>query len=123
PVSHRPALLCRTVVFSTVLLPAKLVVFDPHRAGRGPVPTRSLYPTTSIPIDLAVPRTLLVAASTEAAFRSGILCLAMSSTCFAVTLPTLSLFGVPDPLAIPAARLSKTEAGGVFVMNVNERSL
>ena len=57
-----------------------------------------------MPIDRAVPLTLLIAASTEAAFRSGIFCFAMSSTCFAVTLPTLSLFGVPEPFAIPAAR-------------------
>src|SRR5437660_12467893 len=81
------------------------------------------YPTTSMPIDRAVPRTLLIAASTEAAFKSGIFCLAISSTCFAVTLPTLSLLGVPDPFAIPAARLSSTEAGGVLVINVNDRSL
>src|SRR5579864_95695 len=84
---------------------------------------RGRYPTTSIPIDLAVPLTLLIAASTEAAFRSGIFCFAMSSTCFSVTFPTLSLFGVPDPLAIPAARLSRIDAGGVLVINVNERSL
>src|SRR5271157_2542318 len=82
-----------------------------------------LYPTTSIPIDRAVPRTLLMAASTDAAFRSGIFCLAISSTCFSVTLPTLSLFGAPDPLAMPAARFSNTDAGGVLVINVNERSL
>src|ERR1700758_5270663 len=81
------------------------------------------YPMTSIPIDLAVPRMLLIAVSIEAAFRSGIFCLAMSSTCLAVTLPTLSLLGVPDPLAIPAARFSSTDAGGVLVMKVNERSL
>src|SRR5258707_15684176 len=60
----------------------------------------------------AVPFTLLIAVSSEAAFRSGIFCLAMSSTCFSVTLPTLSLLGVPDPLAMPAARLSRIEAGG-----------
>ena len=81
------------------------------------------YPTTSIPIDRAVPRTLFTAASIEAAFRSGIFCLAMSSTCLAVTLPTLSLLGAPDPLAMPAARFSRIEAGGVLVMKVNERSL
>src|ERR1700740_3326172 len=81
------------------------------------------YPTTSMPIDRAVPRTLLIAASTEAAFKSGIFCLAMSSTCFNVTLPTLSLFGAPEPFAMPAARFSKIDAGGVFVIKVNERSL
>ena len=72
-----------------------------------------------MPIDRAVPRTLLIAASTDAAFRSGIFCFAMSSTCFTVTLPTLSLFGAPDPLAIPAARFSRIDAGGVLVINVN----
>src|SRR5436190_586533 len=82
---------------------------------------RTAYPTTSIPIDLAVPETLLIAAATDAAFKSGIFCLAMSSTCFSVTLPTLSLFGAPEPLAIPAARFSKIAAGGVLVMKVNER--
>jgi len=66
-------------------------------------------------MDRAVPRTLFTAASTEAAFKSGIFCRAISSTCFAVTLPTLSLFGAPDPLAMPAARLSRIEAGGVLV--------
>src|SRR5665811_1665842 len=81
------------------------------------------YPTTSMPIERAVPRMLLIAVSTEAAFRSGIFCLAMSSTCLAVTLPTLSLFGTPDPLAMPAARFNRIEAGGVLVMKVNERSL
>src|SRR5438874_9598394 len=82
-----------------------------------------LYPITSIPIDRAVPRTLLMAASTDAAFRSGIFCLAMSSTCLSVTLPTLSLLGAPEPLAIPAARLTRIAAGGVLVIKVKERSL
>src|SRR5499427_11132516 len=74
-------------------------------------------------MERAVPRTLLIAVSIEAAFRSGIFCLAMSSTCLAVTLPTLSLLGVPDPLAMPAARFNRIDAGGVLVMKVNERSL
>src|SRR5258706_606991 len=81
------------------------------------------YPITSMPIERAVPRMLLIAVSTEAAFRSGIFCLAISSTCLSVTLPTLSLFGVPDPLAMPAARFSRIDAGGVLVMKVNVRSL
>src|SRR5580765_8755578 len=66
---------------------------------------------------------LLIAVSTEAAFKSGIFCFAMSSICLIVTLPTLSLFGTPEPLAMPAARFNKIEAGGVLVMKVNERSL
>src|SRR5580658_9160090 len=80
------------------------------------------YPTTSMPIDRAVPRMLLIAVSTDAALRSGIFCFAISSTCLAVTLPTLSLFGVPEPLAMPAARFNRIEAGGVLVMKVKERS-
>src|SRR5436853_6644037 len=64
-----------------------------------------------------------MAASTEAAFRSGIFCVAMSATCFSVTLPTLSLLGEPEPLATPAARFSRIEAGGVLVMKVNDLSL
>ena len=76
-----------------------------------------------MPIDRAVPFTLLTAASTDAAFKSGIFCLAISRTCFSVTLPTLSLFGVPEPLATPAARFNRIEAGGVLVMKVKVRSL
>src|SRR6267142_3909638 len=82
-----------------------------------------LYAVTSIPMLRAVPFTLLMAASMEAAFRSGIFCLAMSATCFSVTLPTLSLFGEPEPLATPAARFSRIDAGGVLVMKVNDLSL
>src|SRR5215472_13789767 len=76
-----------------------------------------------MPMLRAVPFTLLMAASRLAAFKSGIFCLAMSLTCFSVTLPTFSLLGAPEPLAIPAARFSSTEAGGVLVMKVKERSL
>src|SRR5262245_12889755 len=76
-----------------------------------------------MPMLRAVPFTLLMAASNDAAFKSGIFCLAISATCFSVTLPTLSLFGAPDPLAIPAARFNRTEAGGVLVVKVRERSL
>ena len=32
------------------------------------------------------------------------------------------LFGSPEPFSMPAARLSSTDAGGVLVMKVNERS-
>ena len=40
--------------------------------------------------------------------RSGIFSLAISSTCFAVTVPTLVLFGSADPFAMLAARFSST---------------
>ena len=39
-----------------------------------------------------------------------------------LTLPTLFLFGTPEPLSIFAAFLRRIEAGGVLVMNVKERS-
>ena len=75
-----------------------------------------------MPIERAVPLMLLMAVSTEAAFRSGIFCVAISRTCFSVTLPIFSLFGVPEPLAIPAAFISRTAAGGVLVTKLKLRS-
>ena len=57
-------------------------------------------------------------ASSDSQFRSGIFSLAMSSTCFAVTVPTLFLFGSAEPFAMLAARFSSIDAGGVLVMNV-----
>ena len=56
--------------------------------------------------------------SSESVLRSGIFSLAISSTCFAVTVPTLFLFGSAEPFAMFAARFSRMGAGGVFVMNV-----
>ncbi len=49
--------------------------------------------------------------------------MAISSTCLPVTLPTICLLGTGEPLARPAALSSNTEAGGVLVMKVKERSL
>ena len=72
---------------------------------------------TSRPIERAVPATVLIADSSESQFRSGIFSLAISSTCFFVTVPTFVLFGSAEPLAMFAARFSRIEAGGVFVMN------
>ena len=48
--------------------------------------------------------------------------MAISRTWSLVSLPTLSLCGTDEPLARPAAFLISSAAGGVFVMNVNERS-
>src|SRR6185369_4646473 len=75
-----------------------------------------------MPIDRAVPSTVLMAASTEAALRSGIFFLAISSTCALVRLPTLVLLGTAEPLAIPTAFMIKMGTGGVGVMKVKERS-
>ena len=73
---------------------------------------------TSRPIERAVPDTVRTADSIESVLRSGIFSLAISSTCLAVTVPTLFLFGTADPLARLAARFSSTDAGGVLVMKV-----
>src|SRR5574340_932078 len=70
----------------------------------------------------AVPFTEFIAASTSKQFRSGILILAISSTCFMVILPTLFLFGSAEPFARFTARLISTGTGGVLVMNVKDRS-
>src|SRR5690349_11315411 len=71
----------------------------------------------------AVPITVRTAESRLVVLRSTSLIFAISSTCFFVTLPTLLRFGSEEPLAILAARFSSTEAGGVFKMKVNVRSL
>src|SRR5579862_1903204 len=73
-------------------------------------------------MERAVPFTEFIAASTVKQFRSGILILAISSTCFSVILPTRFLFGSADPFARFTARLISTGTGGVLVMKVNERS-
>src|SRR6266404_4628280 len=80
------------------------------------------YATTSKPMLRAVPLIERIAASSDAALRSDIFALAISATCFSVILPTLVLFGSPDPLAKPAAFFSNTDAGGVLVIKLNERS-
>src|SRR5579872_1468496 len=77
---------------------------------------------TSTPMLRAVPETDRIAASRSKQFRSGILIFAISSTCFFVIFPTFVLCGSAEPLARFTARLISTGTGGVFVMNVNERS-
>ena len=65
-----------------------------------------------------MPAIVLTADSIESQLRSGIFSLAISSTCFAVTVPTLFLFGSAEPFAMFAARYNNTGAGGVLVMKV-----
>src|SRR6516164_2895804 len=84
--------------------------------------TRSRLYTTSTPMLLAVPFTDCTAASSVKQFRSGILILAISSTCFSVILPTFVLCGSAEPFAKFTARLMRTGTGGVLVMKVKERS-
>jgi len=71
----------------------------------------------------ALPAIVRTAASRSAAVRSGVLVLAMSSSCLRVILPTLAVFGVPLPFSMPIALRISTDAGGVFMMNVKLRSL
>src|SRR5215470_7369582 len=75
-----------------------------------------------MPMLRAVPSMIRIAESIESVLRSTSLVCAMSRTCCRVTLPILSLCGTADSFAIPAARLSSTAAGGVFTMNVKDRS-
>ena len=93
---------------------------------RGPVRRIAIAPTarytTSMPMLRAVPSTIRIAASIEAVLRSTSLVWAISRTCCLVTLPILSLCGIAEALAMPAARLSSTAAGGVFTTKVKERS-
>src|SRR5271155_1938939 len=75
-----------------------------------------------MPIERAVPLMLFIAASMVAAFKSGIFCVAISRIWASVTVPTLVLFGTPEPLARLAAFFNSTGAGGVLVMKVKLRS-
>ena len=75
-----------------------------------------------MPMERAVPAMIFAAAWTSLAFRSAILVCAISSHWAWVSLPTLSVCGVPEPLETPAAFLISSAAGGVLVMKVKERS-
>src|SRR3954453_20115920 len=79
-------------------------------------------PDTSTPIERAVPAMIFAAWSTSLAFRSWSFASAISRTWAALIDAPFLRFGSPDPFSIPAASLMRTAAGGVFVMNVNERS-
>ena len=79
-------------------------------------------PTTSTPIERAVPAMILAAWSTSCALRSASFFSAIARTCSLVIVPTLLRFGSPEPFSIPIAWRISTAAGGVFVTKVNERS-
>src|SRR5947199_558792 len=70
----------------------------------------------------AVPAMIFAAWSMSRAFRSGIFVSAIRFTCSRERRPTLVRFGSPEPLSSRSASLIRTAAGGVFVMNVKERS-
>ena len=70
----------------------------------------------------AVPAMTSIAASTSFALRSGIFVSAIERSCAWLRRPTLFRFGSAEPEERLSASLIRTAAGGVFVMNVNERS-
>jgi len=82
----------------------------------------TVYSSTTIPILLAVPATILIAVSILPAFKSGILISAISFTLALEILETFFLFGSPEPDSIPTAFFNSTETGGVFVINVKDLS-
>jgi hypothetical protein len=67
--------------------------------GRRPQGRPNLSRRSSMPIERAVPAMLRMADSTSVVFMSCIFCLASSSSCLRVTLPTLILFGSFEPAA------------------------
>src|ERR1700691_6563862 len=75
-----------------------------------------------MPMERAVPAMIFSAASIEVAFRWGILVAATGRPWAMVSEPTLVLCGSALPLSTPAAFLIISGAGGVLVMNVNDRS-
>lgn len=78
--------------------------------------------TISMPMLLAVPATVLMAASRVAAPMSYILMLAISASCSGVMLPTVLVLGSPEPLSTPAASFSRNAVGGDFTTKVKELS-
>ena len=76
---------------------------------------RSHYATTSMPMFRALPLMMEMALSMlPLQFRSGILMVAISSTCAAVTFPTFTFCPLAEPALMPARSFSRKEAGGVF---------
>ncbi len=70
----------------------------------------------------AVPSTMRTAASMSCALRSFILTSAIFFTSSREIVPTFSRFCARLPFSRPAAFLSRSDAGGVFSTNENERS-
>ena len=77
-----------------------------------------VYSSTLIPILLAVPAIMLIAASKDAAFKSGIFISAISWILALEIVATFVLFGTPEPDLMLQAFFNKTAAGGVFVMKL-----
>src|SRR5207302_490279 len=80
------------------------------------------YASTATPMLRAVPSMIRSAPSTLVAFRSFILSSAISRSLTRLSVPTEPLPAVPEPLSTLSAFLIRSDAGGVFRTNVNERS-
>src|SRR5205807_2627328 len=80
------------------------------------------HDATSTPMLRAVPAMIFAAASTSFALRSGSLRSAISRSWAWLIVPTFVRLGSPEPLGMRRAWRISTAAGGVLVMNVNERS-
>ena len=80
-----------------------------------PACTVKSYSSTVTPILLAVPAIMLIAASRDAAFKSGIFNSAISCNFALESVATFALFGVAEPDLMLQAFLINTGAGGVFV--------
>lgn len=86
--------------------------------------THTFHGITWTPKLLALPTIILATDSSGIVFicSSVALIFAISKTCFREMVPMISCPGRPVPFSIPAACLTKYDAGGVFVMNVKVRS-
>ncbi len=71
---------------------------------------------------LAVPSTVLIAPSTEAAFKSGSFIPAILRSCSRVMVPTGLPSGEEEPFCSPAASRSRAEVSGVLIRMSKERS-
>src|SRR4029079_15745635 len=89
----------------------------PRRAGAA----RCYLPSAVMPIWRAVPAMIFSAAARSLAFRSGIFVSAIDRTCSRVRFATLVLCGSPEPFSMPAAARISRAAGGLFVVEVDER--
>src|SRR5919197_2147949 len=91
-------------------------------AARLAIALSMFHRSVSTPMLRAVPATIFIACSTSRALRSSSFVSAICWTCARVRRPTFSRFGSPEPFSRFSASLISTAAGGVFVMNVNDRS-
>ena len=74
-------------------------------------------------MERAVPSIIRIADWMFPAFRSASFSCAIAWTCSLVIVPTLFVFGSPDPFSMPAASRMRTAAGDDLTSKSNDRSL